>query len=360
MKILKSTLPGAWICVNDPTLTYVNHGRKAVQHDKIYLKDGDEFEIELYNPMNENVLAMISLDGKPISTTGLVIRSGQRVYLDCFYDDKKKFVFRTYNVDGTIESQNAIAKNGLFEVQFFKEKILKKYAADTVHHHYWHHYNHYPYWNGYWNNGQFIPGFYYTSPSTLTLGTYNTGGTLTSGTTTVNNVSSFNATTSTQVNDSYNAGYNNLTFNNATGSASTYTSSLRGSLTNASNQSGIPISAQANYSASLETGQTDKGSESSQSFANVEMDFEDSILNKIVYQLLPESRQPRVVENSLTAKVNKIKFDAQDIEMNGNVTINGQSVGGSKVQQMLELKGMLKEGLITSQEFETLKKEIVS
>ena len=102
--------PNAWI-VNS-----TDKGRKSIKNGKVYLKDSEEFQIELFNPLQECVLADIKLNGNSISETGLVLKPGQRFYLDCFIDDRKKFIFNTYDVDNSLESLSAISKNGGLEV----------------------------------------------------------------------------------------------------------------------------------------------------------------------------------------------------------------------------------------------------
>jgi hypothetical protein len=118
--------PNAWIVTNNQKdkSKPSDRGRKSIKNGKVYLKDGQEFEIELYNPLKESVLAKINLNGKQISNNGLVLRPGERVYLDCFLDDKKKFIFKTYEVDNSNESMNAISNNGLLEVFFYKESVI--------------------------------------------------------------------------------------------------------------------------------------------------------------------------------------------------------------------------------------------
>jgi hypothetical protein len=101
--------PGAWIV--SPT----DKGRKSIKNGRVFLKDGDEFEIELFNPLTSSVLAEIKLNGESISKTGLVVKPGQRVYLDCFIDSRKKFIFSTYEIDGSQESLDATAKNGMLD-----------------------------------------------------------------------------------------------------------------------------------------------------------------------------------------------------------------------------------------------------
>lgn len=88
----------------------------------IYLKDGDEYEIELFNPNPSYILAKIKIDGDYLSGGGIVLRPGERVFLERFLDSKNKFVFKTYNVDGEAEYVGALRNNGLIEVEFYLEQ----------------------------------------------------------------------------------------------------------------------------------------------------------------------------------------------------------------------------------------------
>jgi len=49
--------PGAWITNS------TDKGRKSIKNGKVYLKDSEEFQIELFNPLTECVLAEIKLNG---------------------------------------------------------------------------------------------------------------------------------------------------------------------------------------------------------------------------------------------------------------------------------------------------------
>lgn len=85
-----------------------------------YLEKGQEFQIELFNPTQGKVLTTIKLNNKPISG-GLVLRPGERVFLDRFLDTNKKFLFDTYDVENTKSARKAIEPNGDVEIAFFKE-----------------------------------------------------------------------------------------------------------------------------------------------------------------------------------------------------------------------------------------------
>jgi hypothetical protein len=116
-KVLRTTNPCAWI------VSTKDRGRKSIKNGVVYLKNNEEFEIELFNPLSKNVLADIKIDGKSISTGGLIVKSGQRVYLDCFVDSRKKLTFKTYEVDVLEDGvTDAISKNGHFEVLFYEEE----------------------------------------------------------------------------------------------------------------------------------------------------------------------------------------------------------------------------------------------
>ena len=89
----------------------------------VYLNDGTQFEIELFNPKDKPVLAKIKLNGSYISSSGLILKPGQRVFLERFIDVDKKFKFETYEVEDSKEAVNAIRNNGLVEVEFYDEQV---------------------------------------------------------------------------------------------------------------------------------------------------------------------------------------------------------------------------------------------
>jgi hypothetical protein len=103
----------------------ITTSRNRVKHydGKVYLKDGQKFEIELFNPHSIKMLAKIKMNGHYISDSGLVINPGQRVYLERYLDSNNAFLFSTYEVDGTVEALKAIAENGNIEVEFYSESL---------------------------------------------------------------------------------------------------------------------------------------------------------------------------------------------------------------------------------------------
>ena len=146
----------------------------------VYLKDGQNFEIELFNPKSVQVLAKISINGKSISSSGIVIKPGQRVFLERFIDESRKFKFSTYEVTDNPQIRKAIENNGDIEIQFYDEWIPSTY------------------W--YTSNGQPYQGLNFTTTGNVGIGCSNPSSTLTiTGTTN----SSFYSSTNTGVAGSF-------------------------------------------------------------------------------------------------------------------------------------------------------------
>ena len=99
----------------------VNKQRLRQNGKLVYMKDQTEFEIELYNPTKEKIMAMIEMNGTPISDSGIILKPGQRVFLERFLDDEKKFLYETYVVNNNKETKEAIVDNGKVTVKFYRE-----------------------------------------------------------------------------------------------------------------------------------------------------------------------------------------------------------------------------------------------
>lgn len=100
--------------------------------NKVYLNSGDEFKLELYNPKTKPVLAKIYLNGTLISETGILLRPGERVWLDRYIDIAKKFLFETYEVGLSESDKAAIADNGKVKVEFYDEYVTHPYYYGTT------------------------------------------------------------------------------------------------------------------------------------------------------------------------------------------------------------------------------------
>lgn len=302
--------PKAWI------VSSKDRGRKSIKKGKVFLKDKETFEIELFNPLQDSVLADIKLNGKSISKSGLVLRPGQRFYLDCFIDDKKKFVFNTYDIDSSDEeSVKATEKNGLLEVFFYKEEVItidnwrNKFNKVIVEKWYpYYPYNPYPYYPS-------QPNIWYgTICDTVTLGS--------SGTFNISNSSS-----NTVTNNAMYSSSNNMT----------YTSGNTGNL----DLSNLNIGGNANMMNvnSIETGRIEKGEKSSQKFTEIDMDFENHYISSTIIQILPDSRKPLETKD-LKRKKSKSKGDIIDL-----------------IKKLSELN---ESGILTDKEFNDKKSELLS
>lgn len=110
---------------------YITVGKNRTKKGhEVYLKNGVEFEIELYNPTQDPVLAKIKINGSYISNSGIVVKPAQRIYLERYIDEPKKFKFETYNISGSKEEiEHAIKKNGLVQIEFYNETKKLNFIA---------------------------------------------------------------------------------------------------------------------------------------------------------------------------------------------------------------------------------------
>lgn len=156
---------------NERCSVNITTGRNRIKTygSSVYLQDGQKFELEIHNPHQFKVLAKIKLNGNCISSSGIILRPGERVYLERFIDKNEAFVYSTYTVDNTPSNAQAIARNGNVEVEFYQEFIPINYKTTITT---WPNYN--------WPNYE-RPHTYY--PHTGSSGTSGSPGTL-GGTTT--------------------------------------------------------------------------------------------------------------------------------------------------------------------------------
>jgi hypothetical protein len=304
--------PSAWI-VNS-----TDRGRKSIKNGKVYLKDSEEFQIELFNPLTDCVLADIKLNGNSISKTGLVLKPGQRFYLDCFIDDNKKFIFSTYEVEQTLESLSAINNNGKLEVFFYKESVVsvrnwRDRFKTVIIERYYPSYPTYPYWT--------------TTPYCGTGTNIGTGiGTITIGT----NTNTFNTYSS----------------NNTTTGSYTLSGNTMDQLNNTSN---IPIAG------SFETGRVERGEKSNQKFNEIDMEFDNYHISSTILELLPESVKPvstsDIKNEPLKKKVNEIELRKEWEKI--------KEIDGI-LDLIKKLDELYKAGVLTDDEFSEKKKELLS
>lgn len=287
--------PEAWI------VSSKDNGRKPLKKGKVYLKDDEEFKIEIFNPLRKRVLADIRLNGEKTSNSGLVLRPGERVYLDGFIDSNFKFVFKTYNVDNSKEAQDAIKNNGLLEVFFYEESILddipdwgKIYENHHHHHHhitYPNYYPNYPYYTNYCSN---------TNTNISNVGCDNAAS---SGTLFItNDVNSINT-------------FNFKADNTYDGSINT-----------------------ENFKA---TGRVEKGIKSDQKFESVDAEFKNYFISSTIIKILPDVYKP-IEGKELKKKKKNLKNKQDTIEI------------------LKGLKDLFEHGSLTKREYEEKREKYLS
>jgi hypothetical protein len=226
-------MPIALICINKSRLK-VYHKENNPTY---YLQKGQEFQIELFNPTLNTVLAKIKLNGNSISQGGLVLRPGERIFLERYIDVAKKFMFDTYEVSDTEEVKKAIENNGDFKVEFYKESIPSYvYGTNTT---------------------------YITQPSTLTI--HGTPNYFYDSFSTSSVAGSINLTTSNSTSSYFTDSFVNYSNNNATLSVK--------------------------KDRSIETGRVEKGSDSNQGLEYVNKSFDIYAFHTVEYKLLPTSQK---------------------------------------------------------------------
>ena len=240
--------PQAWVAIKrNRQKIYDGKGSTPSQ---IYLKDGQEFEIELYNPTPSRYLVKFKINGKYQSDRGLILNPGQRYFLDRFIDEDRKLAFQTYEVENTKTNQKATEKNGLLEVEFFSEVEVKLNTSGG--------------WNQMW---------YYNS-GTPNWNLYNTGSSNLVGSLTTSNSGS--STTAT--------------FNTSNLPNSTFTSNSSSDFYCSTGlESNVKTLSMDN---SFETGRVEKGGKSDQEFKSAYGDFYSWAAYTSEVQIIPLSQKP--------------------------------------------------------------------
>lgn len=90
----------------------------------VYMADGTEFQIQLFNPESTEIACRVFINDEELSNM-IVLRPGERLWLERYTDKAKKFLFRTYDVcSNNAQVQEAIKNNGVIRVQFYRKKSM--------------------------------------------------------------------------------------------------------------------------------------------------------------------------------------------------------------------------------------------
>ena len=240
-KIVATTYPNVFITINKNRL-------KCYRGNEIFLKDGDEFELELDNTTKQIWLTKIKLNGKWVSEAGIVLRPGEHFYLDTpdlDSSNRRKFRFDVYEIEK--ERSDLVEDNGLVEVFFYEECTFLPHWDVSITYPSYDEYRDPPYpYRPHWT--------YVTSPMT-TGGMSNKLNEIGDG----SGVQCYISNHSDSVNN-----FNSVTVNNAN---------------------------------MEETGRIERGKKSKQDFVNVNKDFSTWYSHSVTYHILPLSKKPKTIQD---------------------------------------------------------------
>lgn len=231
----------------------------------VYLEDGDEFQFQLFNPETAEISARIYIEDTQLSHD-IVLRPGERVWIERYTDVSKKFKFVTYIVDGEdAQVKKAISHNGLIKIEFFRKRTPSRLTVSN-------------------------PNITWTYLNQYTTPAYDYGKIYCD-----NNLSVSNDILEYTVDT-----------NNYQGKSREFTSStpLNANVNTAFTSISCASICEPNYSTAvynsdyhkdtkeLETGRISEGRHSNQKFDTVNMDFEHWPFRTEIIKILPESRKP--------------------------------------------------------------------
>ena len=240
----------------------------------VYLNDGDEFQIQIFNDKDTEIGAKITVNGEMIGNAYLVIRPGERVWLDRYLNVARKLKFVTYEVNGNNEQvQKAIQNNGIVKVELYRKKHnygydwcqpLLKTWQDPIPYDY--------------------PHIYYSNEpyATCTASVDNISGTM-------NYCSSLADT---------NLSCDSISTSSTTAASSTYTIGSTSTCTNTPGKARSRSFSKSLNSNKIETGRIQEGGYSDQDFEYVNMSFESWSFRTEQIHILPKSVKP-VYSNEL-------------------------------------------------------------
>ena len=203
----------------------------------VYMNDDTEFQIQIFNPYDYVIGVGFDFNNKSVSSQMLVLKPGERVWLDRYLDDESKLLFSTYKVNNSKQVKEAIKNNGNLCIRFYKEQSNYNYNPTSI-----------TYEKKWYNN--LDPIIYNTNDYNYT------------------NVSSIANTAPLS------ASYCSINTSSAATASSFLTQS---SLTQFNNK--------------IETGRIEKGSHSNQKFTNVYKDFESFPFKTENIKILPASQK---------------------------------------------------------------------
>lgn len=249
----------------------------------VYMNNDTEFQIMLFNNQSFIVKADIFINGEKLDGGGIVLKPGERIWLERYLNTPHKFLFSTYEVaaDDT-DVDKAIKDNGAVTIKFYKER---KYD------------DHIKVWDGYhefyydydYNNGSpklYDANYFNSLPKYSIESNYSTPKVSSVLTGSADNICECK---STHIYDG-----DTCTFNTSTGELR-----VKGKLNlNYSKEYCLPENIDIKVNSlnlsekTKETGRIDEGAYSSQKFKHVNYDFEYTCFKMLRFKILPMSEKP--------------------------------------------------------------------
>ncbi len=245
----------------------------------VYMEDGSEFQIQIFNPYTYTIGVSFNFNNSSQGNSNLlVLRPGERVWLDRYLDNESRLLFSTYEVDNSQAVKEAIKDNGNLCIKFYKEQ-KKRYWDNTIY------VDNTIYANTNintepWNH---VDVHYKNQPKSYLDG--NCG----------DNISYFNASLDSGLSGA--ASVNTVLSASSSVSTCTY-DAASATYTSASTDAYKPTKLSKLRSKSIETGRIEEGSHSNQKFSYVHKDFEYWAFKTEYIKILPSS-QKQINSNDL-------------------------------------------------------------
>ena len=259
MKIMNNNEKLAKVAVHKSLLKeYSNSSNERI----VYMDNDTEFQIQIFNPYNYTIGVSFNFNNNLQGNSNLlVLRPGERVWLDRYLDNESRLLFSTYEVGCSQEVKEAIKDNGNLCIKFYKEQKKRNWDNNI-------------YVNTYvdsepWNH---IDVYYKNQPTSYLDGNYG------------DNISYFN----TSLDSGLSGGVSTRTYD---ATSATYTSTSTDDLYKHAKLS-------KTRSKSIETGRIEEGGNSNQKFSYVHKDFEYWPFKTEYIKILPSS-QKQINSNDL-------------------------------------------------------------
>ena len=123
----------------NPSMVHLSVGKNVLKEyndalrNNVYMKDGDEFEIEIFNPLSSVIGVTIKICGVEDEAKRIIVRPGERVWIDRFLGTPQKFKFSTYEINGSDnDALEAIKNNGEIIVSVYELQSTNDWISTST------------------------------------------------------------------------------------------------------------------------------------------------------------------------------------------------------------------------------------